>query len=150
VRCATKLRAQSSCAGVLTVFLQTSRFNDPNQCYFNSRTVKLDCPTASELELLQYATAALTNIYREGYRYKKTGILLQDIVPDNQVQLNLLSSPNIDRDLKLMHTLDSLRDRFGHKSVRYGVQGIQEEWALKQENVSPCYTTSIEEVIKTK
>ncbi|RDV11901.1 Y-family DNA polymerase [Pontibacter diazotrophicus] len=150
VRCATKLRAQSSCAGVLTVFLETSRFNDPNQIYFNSRTVKLDCPTASEVELLRCAMDALRNIYREGYRYKKTGIILQDIVPDNQVQLNLLSSPNIDRDMKLMNTLDSLRDRFGHKSVRYGVQGFKDEWALKQENVSPCYTTRIGEIIKVK
>ena len=150
VRCATKLREQRSCAGVITVFLQTSRFNDPTQTYFNSRTVKLDSPTASELELLRYATSALTNIYRGGYRYKKTGIILQDIVPDNQVQLNLLSSPHIDRDMKLMSTLDSLRDRFGHKSVRYGVQGLKEEWALRQENVSPCYTTRIEEVIKAR
>ena len=150
VRCATKLRAQNSCAGVLTVFLQTSRFNDPKQCYFNSRTVKLDCPTASELELLRYAIGALENIYREGYCYKKTGIILQDIVPDKQVQLNLLSSSNIDRDMKLMKTLDSLRNRYGHKSVRYGVQGIKEEWALKQENVSPCYTTRLEDLIKAK
>jgi DNA polymerase V len=147
VRCATKLRAQKSCAGVLTVFLQTSRFSDPAQTYFNSRTVKLDTPTASELELLRCATSALGSIYREGYRYKKTGILLQDLVPDNQVQLNLLSSPHIDRDMKLMKTLDSLRDRFGHKSVRYGVQGFKEEWALRQENVSPCYTTRIEELL---
>jgi len=148
VRCATKLRAQHSCAGVLTVFLQTSRFNDPTQTYFNSRTVKLDTPTASEPELLRYATNALTSIYREGYRYKKTGILLQDIVPDNQMQLSLLGSPHTDRDMKLMRTLDSLRGRFGHKSVRYGVQGFKEEWALKQENVSPCYTTKINEVLR--
>ncbi|WP_394851350.1 DinB/UmuC family translesion DNA polymerase [Pontibacter diazotrophicus] len=127
MRCTIKIRAQSSCAGVLTVFLQTSRFNDLNQTYFNSSTVKLDCPTASEPELLRYATSALTSIYREGYRYKMTGIILQNIVPDNQVQLNLLSSPHINRDLKLMRRLDKLRDRFGHKSVRYGVQGLKEE-----------------------
>ncbi|PRY13733.1 DNA polymerase V [Pontibacter ummariensis] len=150
VRCASKLRSQKSCAGVLTVFLQTSRFNDPGQCYFNSRTIKLDCPTSSELELLRYATGALQSIYREGYRYKKAGIILQDIVPDNQVQLNLLCSPNIDRDMKLMRALDSLRDRFGHKSVRYGVQGIKEEWALKQENVSPCFTTRLEDIIRVR
>lgn len=148
VRCATKLRAQKSCAGVLTVFLQTSRFNEPNQIYFNSRTVTLDTPSASEIELLRYATQALSDIYKEGFRYKKTGIILQDIVPDGQIQLNLLSSPNIDRDMQLMSTLDSLRDRFGHKSVRYGVQGFREKWALRQANVSPCFTTRIEEILR--
>lgn len=150
VRCATKLRAQKSCAGVLTVFLETSRFIDPGQAFSNSRTVKLDCPTASELELLRYATSALGSIYREGYRYKKIGIILQELVPDNQVQLSLLSGPNIDRDMKLMQTLDSLRDRFGHKSVRYGVQGSKEEWALKKESMSPCYTTKLSDIIKAK
>jgi DNA polymerase V len=150
VRCSTKLRKQKSCAGVMTVFLQTSRFNELEQTYFNSRTVKLDTPTASELELLRHATQALSDIYRQGFRYKKTGIILQDIVPDDQVQLSLLSSPNKGRDMKLMETLDSLRGRFGHKTVRYGVQGIKEEWAMRQDNVSPCYTTRLEDVIRAK
>lgn len=30
------------------------------------------------------------------------------------------------------------------------VWGIKEEWAMKQENVSPCYTTRIEEVLKVR
>jgi DNA polymerase V len=50
--------------------------------------------------------------------------------------------------MKLMKTLDNLRDRFGHKAMRYGVQGIREEWALKQENVSPCYMTRVEELLR--
>ncbi len=150
VRCATKLRRQKSCAGALTVFLQTSRFAEQGELYFNSHTVRLESPSSSELELLHAAIAALKKIYRNGYRYKKTGIILQDIVPANQVQLSLLSSGNITRDSKLMHTLDNLRERYGHSSVGYGVQGTGKEWEMKKEHISPCYTTKLSDILKVR
>lgn len=150
VRCATKLRKQKSCAGALTVFLQTSRFADKGQLYFNSHTIKFDSPTSSELELLHVALKGLKVIFRKGYNYKKTGIILQDIVPANQVQLSFLSGQNLERDSRLMNTLDSLRERFGHKSVGYGVQGTGQEWQLKKEHISPCYTTRFTDIIKAK
>jgi DNA polymerase V len=49
-----------------------------------------------------------------------------------------------------MGTLDSIRDRFGHKLIMYRVQGVKEVWALKQENASPCYTTRVEELIRVR
>lgn len=148
IRCATKLRKQKSCAGALTVFLQTSRFNEQDKLYFNSRTIKLNAPTSSELELLHYAKLALKAIFREGYGYKKTGIILNDIVPENQVQLSLLNAGHHERDTKLMQTLDNLRERFGFATVGYGMQGEGNECALRKEFASPCYTTKVAEVMK--
>ncbi|MBC5773941.1 Y-family DNA polymerase [Pontibacter sp. KCTC 32443] len=146
VRCAMKLRKQKSCAGVMNVFLMTNRFTE--QHYYYSRTVKLDSPTSSELELLHHATKALKQMYRPGLQYKKAGVIVSDIVPANQVQLSLLSSHNTERDTKLMHVLDDLREKYGNKFVKYGVQGTGKKWQLKEEHISACYTTDVEKVLR--
>lgn len=146
VRCATKLRRQRSCAGVLTVFLLTNRFTE--QHYYYSRTIKLDSPTSNELELLRHAVKALKQMYRPGLQYKKTGVIVSDIVPASQVQLSLLGSHNLERDTRLMHVLDELRERFGDKFVKYGVQGMGTKWKLQKEHTSSCYTTDVEELLR--
>ncbi|MBJ6119502.1 Y-family DNA polymerase [Pontibacter sp. BT310] len=146
VRCAMKLRKQKSCAGVITVFLMTNRFTE--QHYYYSRTIKLDSPTSSELDLLRHATRALKQLYRPGLQYKKAGVIVSDIVPANQVQLSLLSSQNTERDTKLMHVLDDLREKYGNKFVKYGVQGTGKKWQLKEEHISACYTTDLSGLLK--
>ena len=149
VRCAMKLRKQKSCAGVMTVFLMTNRFTEQHNYY--SRTIKLDSPTSSELDLLRHAIKALKQLYRPGLQYKKAGVIVSDIVPANQVQLSLLSSQNTERDTKLMHVLDDLREKYGNKFVKYGVQGSNDDtkkWELKEEHISACYTTDVEGLLR--
>ncbi|WP_205503188.1 Y-family DNA polymerase [Rufibacter psychrotolerans] len=148
VRCASKLRKQNSCAFSFTVFLETSRFTCPTQHYHQSRTVKLEVPSSSELVLVAKALEALRAIYRPGFRYKKTGIIVSGLVPANQVQESLFSANTRERDNSLMQTLDGLREKFGHGIVKYAVQGTSHKWKIKSENLSPCYTTRLEDLIK--
>ncbi|WP_207431496.1 Y-family DNA polymerase [Sabulibacter ruber] len=148
VRCAAKLRKQQSCANAFTIILETSRFIDPRQTYLNSRTVQLESPTASELVLVPKALEALRILFRPGFRYKRTGILVSGLVPATQVQQSLFEPDHRQRDQDLMQTLDFLRKRFGHTALRYGVQGTGKKWQLKSENLSPCYTTRLEGLLK--
>ncbi|WP_181308232.1 Y-family DNA polymerase [Rufibacter sp. XAAS-G3-1] len=148
VRCATKLRKQKSCAAALTVFLETSRFGQAGQMYFNNRTVKLDSPSASELVLMPAALEALRAIFRKGFRYKKTGIIVTGICPAGQIQESIFSAGTRERDTGLMQALDSLRERYGHGTVKYGVQGTEGKWQMQSGNVSPCYTTRLDDLIK--
>ncbi|RNI26840.1 Y-family DNA polymerase [Rufibacter latericius] len=148
VRCASKLRKQKSCANAFTVFLETSRFLNPGQGYFNSRTVRLDSPSSSELVLVPAAMEALRAIFRPGFRYKKTGIIVTGLCPATQVQENLFTASTRQRDSSLMQTLDFLRQRFGHSALRYGVQGTGKKWHMQRFNLSPCYTTRLEDLIQ--
>ncbi|ARS35319.1 Y-family DNA polymerase [Pontibacter actiniarum] len=162
VRCATKLRGQGSCASSLTVFLMTNRFAVTEHDYYSSRTIQLARPTSSELELLRHANALLEDIFRAGRRYVKVGIMLHELIPASEVQLDLFTARNEEKQGKLMATLDSLRQRFGHHALKYGVQGARNEgdtfeneaekppWMLKREFASPCYTTNIREVLVVK
>ncbi|PTX15024.1 DNA polymerase V [Pontibacter mucosus] len=151
VRCATKLRKQGSKATAMTVFLMTSRFAGEGECYSNSRTLTFDAPTDSEPELIGKALKALRQIFRPGFRYRKTGVLLLDLVPANSMQLSLLDTVDREKHALLMHTLDTLRERYGHYAVKYAAQGTGEgSWQLRQENLSPCYTTRLEGLIRAR
>ncbi len=151
VRCATKLRKQQSCATGLTVFLMTNRFAATEEAYCNSRTKQLPRPTYSELELLRHAIHLLKEMYRPGKRYAKVGIILNDLVPASEVQLDLFSNHDEEKQRKLMSTLDSLRERFGHASLKYAVQGEEKApWMLRQERISACYTTSVKGLLAVR
>ncbi|PRY14337.1 DNA polymerase V [Pontibacter ummariensis] len=150
VRCATKLRKQKSRAGAMTVFCMTSRFAAEGEVYSNCRTVYFDTPTDSEPELIRHALKALREIYRPGFRYRKTGLLLLDLVPASSVQLSILDTVDREKHGRLMETLDNLRERFGHSSVKYAAQGTEERWKLRQESLSPRYTTRLEDLIRAR
>ncbi|MFD2999468.1 Y-family DNA polymerase [Pontibacter toksunensis] len=160
VRCATKLRRQNSCAAGVTVFLMTNRFAVTEHLYCNSRTMQLPQPTSSELELLQRAMHLLKGMFRPGKRYVKVGIILTDLVPASEVQLDLFSSQKEEKHSKLMNTLDTLRQRFGHQALTYAVQGNKKESAVEEENRAPwmlqkkflssLYTTSVEGLLQVR
>lgn len=147
-RCAEKLRRQQSCANQLTVFINTSRFNDGAKLYANSVTVTLPAASNSTMKIVQYALHALRTIYRSGYEYKKAGVFVSAIVPDHQVQQSLFE-PAIDDSL-LMKTMDKLNARFGSGKIQVASAGTEKQWKLKREMLSPHYTTSLKEVIKVK
>ncbi|WP_162052583.1 Y-family DNA polymerase [Pontibacter pamirensis] len=160
VRCATKLRRQNSCASGVTVFLMTNRFAVTEHVYCNSRTIQLPQPTNSELELLPRAMHLLKDMFRPGKRYVKVGIILNGLVPASEVQLDLFSNQNGEKHSKLMDTLDTLRQRFGHHALKYAVQGnknekdVEEEkrapWMLQKKFLSSPYTTSLKGLLRIK
>lgn len=53
-----------------------------------------------------------------------------------------------DKSDKLMEVIDRLNDKY-HKSVRLAVQGTDTtpKWHLRQENLSPCYTTDLKDIL---
>jgi impB/mucB/samB family C-terminal domain len=87
-RAAEKLRRAQRAAGVLTVFLTTNRFTDEPQ-YANRVTIPLRVATQDTAELIRYALRGIEQIFHEGYRYKKAGVILTALVPAHQVQTHL-------------------------------------------------------------
>ncbi len=73
-------------ASVVTVFIQTSRFS-PEAQYANSVTLEMVYPSDNTQELLRHAVEALQRIYRKGYEYRKAGVMLSGMVPDEQMRI---------------------------------------------------------------
>jgi DNA polymerase V len=147
-RCGYKLRKQHSCAKELTVFITTNRFADTLQ-YFNSKRLALPTATASDLELIKYTRLALEAIYKPGFKYKKSGVVVGDIIPDQQVQLNLLDQTDHGREFTLMQFMDDLSDKFGRDTVKVATQGTHKKkgWNLNRDHLSPCYTTRLQDIL---
>ncbi|MEI6127640.1 MAG: Y-family DNA polymerase [Pseudomonadota bacterium] len=147
-RAAEKLRAQHSLAAVILVYLTTNPYRKDDPQYANSITCKLSVPTAYTPELIHHALACLKKIYKPGYRYKKTGILLTDIRPDNQVQLNLFIHDKIytAKERHLMSAFDAINEKWGSDTVQFASAGIAKKWSMRQEFKSNNFTTRWSEI----
>jgi DNA polymerase V len=131
---------------VLTVFLMTNRFTDEPQ-YANSVTIPLPVATQDTAELIRYALRGIESLFREGYRYKKAGVILTALVPAHQVQTHLFDRQDRERSQRLMAALDALNTQWGTGTVRYGVVGLQPRWRTRCARRSPRYTTRWQELV---
>lgn len=148
--CAGKLRKQKSCAQSLMVFIHTNNFREDLPQYFQNCVLKLPVPTNSTPEIVHYAIVALRNIYRKGYYFKKAGVIIMDIVPDSAIQQNMFDNVDREKHKKLMEVVDRLNSGFTRSNLSLAIQGGRKKWKLKQEQLSPCYTTKINDIIKIK
>ncbi len=148
--CALKLRQQKSCASLVQVLLQTNvhRVREPQ--YARSVSLALPLPSNSSRAIIARALAGLDGIYRSGYQFKKAGVIVSELVPECAVQRGLFDDCDHEREARMMQALDAVNARFGRDRLRFAVQGFAREWKLRQMNLSPCYTTRIEEVLRIK
>lgn len=149
-RCAYKLRKQKSCANLLTVFIHTNGFNPDEPQYAKNFTCKLPTATNSSMILIKYALAALEAIYQGGYRYKKAGVLVAEIVPQDQVQGSLFDRTDYVKHAAIMQTIDRINSKYGRNTLKVAVQGSGSTWKLRQEKLSPCFTTRWSDIITVK
>jgi len=140
-RAAEKLRGEQLAASALTVFLTTNPFKDEPQ-YSNAVTLRLPGATDATPELLRVALKGIEAIYREGFRYKKAGVMLLGLVPVSQVQANLFDHANRERSSRLMKVLDRLNDHMGTGTLLYAAEGITKRWTARFDHRSPASTTN--------
>ena len=123
-RCAEKLRMQSTVASIVGVFLNTNAFREDLPQYWNFQEQRLLTPTSSTVTIVQTANQVLQNIYREGYQYKKAGVIVMGIGADSPIQQDLFDI-NAEQILK-MKRLDEVVDRMnrmhGSETIVLGSQ----------------------------
>lgn len=149
VSCAEKLRKQSSCCTALMVFIHTNGFREDLAQYSANTVLQLPFPTNSAIELSRFAMTALERIYKKGYHYKKAGVIVLDFVPQEQVQFQLFDHSDPRHD-PLMKTIDRLNGAFGQQKIRLASQDPKRVWKMKQEKLSPKYTTRIGDIITVR
>ena len=145
--CAEKLRKQKSCAGVMMVFLHTNQFRADLPQYAKNIVIKLPVPTNSSMELVHYAKQGLKKIYKKGFSYKKSGIIVSDFVPEANVQQNFFDNNDREKHSAIMKVMDNLNENYGKDKVRIATQGFSGKWYLKQEMLSKRFTTRWSEMI---
>ncbi len=146
-----KLRTQNSYANILIVYIETNRFKKSEPQYVNSIHMRLPEPTSSTIDLTRYALYGFGKIYRPGYRYKKAGVLLEGIQPNNQIQLNLFRIFNQERKQReniLMKAVDTVNKRWGKGTLKLAAEGIKQVWKMRRTKLSPRYTSNWDELLE--
>jgi len=146
-RASEKLRRQHSYAGSVSVFINTSRFAEPKDNYFNLMRIPLPTQTASTIVLTKAAIWGLRKIYRRGYKYQKAGVMLSELVDTQTRQMDLFGLSPINNRNQLMEVVDNINNRMGKGTVRLASQGIKQSWSMRRENVSQNYTTDWNELL---
>jgi DNA polymerase V len=153
-----RLREDRLSCSYITVFLMTNPWGEGDQ-YANQATAKLDEPSAYFPDILNQAARLLRSIFRHGYKYRKTMILLSGITENRYCQPGLFEDTgNREKRESLMKAFDHINDRYGRGTIRLGASApppIPGEtdgapWEMKREFLSPDYTTRLKDVPKVR
>lgn len=147
---ALKLRNQKSCARQLHLFIQTNAFRTEDKQYFRSIDMELPVATNSSNELIEYALKALDVIYKPGFKYLKAGVIVQELVPETQIQNGMFDIVDRDRNKIIMTALDKVNKSIGKEIVRFARQGFDKKWKLRAAYLSQRYTTNVNELLTIK
>lgn len=146
VTCAEKLRHQKSCCNALLIFLHTNGFRADLPQYSRNIVMQLPFPTNSSIEIAKFAIEALKHIFKAGYQYKKAGVIVMDITPEDTNQISMFENADPKHKV-LMDVMDRLNNAIGEKKVKLASQALDRTWKMKQERLSPRYTTRLSEII---
>ncbi len=147
-RAAEKMRRQDLSTANLGVFIETNPFKKQDRQYRAHQSVQLPITTSDTGRLVSAALAGLRRIWREGYRYKKAGVMLLDLVPALQIQGSLFAAPDPSSSHARMRVLDTINRRYGRGTLVIGSAGFRSGWKLRRDHLSNNYTTSWSELLK--
>ena len=146
--CAGKLRRQKSVASAILIHLETNSFRTQDEQYYNRTVVTLPVATSDSNFLIKYGCEGLDRIFKEGLKYKRVGVSLVGLYPDNNVQGNLFTMPNPNTK-NLQKVIDKLNMKYEQNTVRIASCGYnRQHWESKAEIRSPRYSTRLNEILK--
>ena len=145
-RVAEKIRNEKLVTQSMSVFVLTNHFNRREKQYSNSIKLQLPFPTNDSIKIVKRALEGLRQIYRNGYRYKKAGIILYELNKASQTR-GLLDTDR-DQSDSVMRAIDQINYRHGNSTIKLASEGVEKKWAMRRERMSPCYTTRFEELIE--
>ena len=149
-RAAEKLRKHRLLTSCVHVFLTTNPYQEGPH-YANAVTISLENPTNYTPELVRVAREGVGRIFKEGYLYKKAGVMLLELSREGMWQPNLFSPPKrTGKERNLMRALDLINRRYGSETVRLATSGLERRWRVNRSHRSPRYTTRWEELPTVK
>jgi len=145
-----KLRSQKLLCRHLTVFVQTNPFKTNTAQYFNSKSMVIPTGTSVTTKLITKAYLLLDQIFRDGYEYKKVGVILNDLVKKDFIQTDFFSTYDTAKEDSLMRVIDEINRYHGRGTVKSAACGIDQFWQMLSQMKSPCYTTRWSELLRVR
>jgi len=139
----SKLRGGRQYARAISVFIQTNPFAKHKPGYANCAHGKLPDHTNDSFQFCCLAKRLLEQIWREGYEYNKAGVMLGDFSLSTRRQITLFEKPIRDNS-QIMAAIDRINNSVG--SIKLATTGVNQQWAMKRERLSPAYTTRWQDI----
>lgn len=149
--CARKLRDEGSVASEVTSFMYTNRFREDLNQYFPSATIRLEMPASSTHEIVGAALKAFRTIYREGYKYKKAGVIVSAISAADAIQ-PVLFDPGEElrkKQDRISSIIDSVNSSGSLLRLAAQREGHYSE-GIRSEFRSRLYSTSLSDIIEVR
>ncbi|MCX6172220.1 MAG: Y-family DNA polymerase [Flavobacterium sp.] len=147
--CAEKLRKQKSCCYGVIVYLRKDKYKVDRQRYNFYKMETLPFASNSSITISSLAVKMLKSMFEEGEIYKKAGVIVTEIIPENQKQFHLFEEEN-PKHLKLMQVMDDYYKKTGERKIRLGNQDLQRTWKMKQNHLSRKYTTDFKQIFEVQ
>lgn len=138
-RVAEKVRHADQVAGAVQLFIRTDPFDQNAAQKSVSGSTTFQRPTSDTRDIADAVLRIFDRIWRDGYGWRKAGVLLLDLAAPSAVPASLFDV--IEQPDGLMEALDQINARFGRGKARLGLAGKNAEWRMRQENLSPSFTT---------
>lgn len=146
--CCNTLRAQESAAGSVSVFACSNRFREDLEQYSNIATMRLDSPSSDTLEITEAAIRLADRIYRPGIQFKKSGVILSEIIPGLTHHILFDPIPKRDERAELSTAIDRMNRKYGLKAVGLAVAGYgNADWKNRKDHLTPNYLTDIDQIM---
>jgi len=134
-----KIRSESLFTKSITVFIRTSPFQDRYGFYSNSKTIDLPIATNNSIEIVKAALNGLEDIFKNGYRYQKAGVMLSHL-SESANNKNLFSSERDEKINSLMKCIDKTNYRYGKSTLSLASVGIYKRWSSRRQHYSKIDT----------
>ena len=140
-RTARQLRDEGSVAGSVMTYVRGDHFREDLPFYSNSCQLQLATPTSDTMTIVRQALVAFNNIWRDGFGYRKAGVMALDIQHGGAIQLNVFDPEDHGKLRRLMTSIDGINNLYGRRSVKLA-PGLQRgEWAPNQNHFQPLSKT---------
>lgn len=149
--CAEKLRNQKSCCHTIIVLLVVDRHTVQTSKYYFNRAITLPYATNSTLTLSNAAIDILKKLHQgnEHLKFKKAGVIVTELTNESSKQLQLFDEEN-PKHLELMKVMDRLNKKMGEKKIKLASQNLNLTWNMKQNHLSPKFTTNFKDILEIK
>ncbi|HKO78695.1 MAG TPA: Y-family DNA polymerase [Flavobacterium sp.] len=147
--CAEKLRKQHSCCHTIIVMLVVDKHSVKTSKYYFNMAMTLPYASNSTLTITNAAVEMLKKLHKgnEGIRFKKAGVILTELIDENQKQFHLFEEEN-PKHLALMKVMDRLNHKIGDTKIKLASQNLSLTWNMNQNHLSPRYTTNFKDILE--
>lgn len=133
-----RLRDEGLLCGCMIAFVQSNPFDLNVPFYNKSITGSFSEPTDCAVDFVRAATRMLNDIYKEGIKYKKCGVVLTGLEPKSGHTYDLLTDfEHIEKKECLMQAMDGIHSKFGKKKLGVGPCFVPgRNWSMSRDKLS--------------